>query len=98
MSTHSFDIDGFNIDGWRQHANCKGIATDLFYLERGCSAHDIKAAKAVCNNCTVIKQCLDYAVENFETVGIWGGTSEVERRSMRRNNKIINILEINHNQ
>lgn len=93
MNVHDFDLDE-----WRQHANCKGVATDLFYLERGCSANDIRAAKAVCGKCPVIKQCLDYAVENFETIGIWGGTSEVERRSMRRNNRISNTVQISYNK
>jgi len=32
----------------------------------------------------VISECLDYALVNFERCGIWGGTSERERRRLRR--------------
>jgi WhiB family redox-sensing transcriptional regulator len=90
------DIHSFDANEWRQHANCKGIATDIFYPERGCSIHDVNAAKAICNECPVIKQCLDYAIENYEIIGIWGGTSQFERRFMRRANRISNVVEMSY--
>jgi len=37
-------------------------------------------AKDVCSRCPVVDDCLEYAVGIRETHGIWGGTSEVERR------------------
>jgi WhiB family redox-sensing transcriptional regulator len=37
-------------------------------------------AKAICGGCAVRGQCLKFAVERGEAHGIWGGTSESERR------------------
>lgn len=42
-----------------------------------------KHAKRICAVCPVIKECLEYALEN-EEVGIWGGTSARERSKMRK--------------
>jgi WhiB family redox-sensing transcriptional regulator len=32
----------------------------------------------------VKKECLDFAIETNQDCGIWGGTSEDERRQIRR--------------
>ena len=66
---------------WTEEANCKGADADLFFPERGAST---RKAKAVCRACTVQDQCLEYAVENSEKFGIWGGLSERERRRIKR--------------
>jgi len=45
-------------------------------------------AKAICEACSVIDECREYALENGEQHGIWGGLNEVERREIlnRRRN------------
>jgi WhiB family redox-sensing transcriptional regulator len=37
-------------------------------------------AKAICDLCAVRGQCLKFALQRGEAHGIWGGTSESERR------------------
>jgi len=37
-------------------------------------------AKAICDLCAVRGQCLEFALQRGEAHGIWGGTSESERR------------------
>ncbi|MGD2044020.1 MAG: WhiB family transcriptional regulator, partial [Acidimicrobiia bacterium] len=44
----------------------------------------LEKAKAVCSVCPVIEDCLQYALETNQRSGIWGGTSEKERKSLRR--------------
>ena len=44
-------------------------------------------AKALCSSCEVQEPCLEYALK-FEPLGIWGGTTEVEREFMRREKNI----------
>ena len=73
----------YDRDGWREHANCKGIDPNLFHPERGSNGFDMATAKNVCAGCTVRQDCLDYALDNFEMIGIWGGTTERERRRIR---------------
>ncbi|HEX2050958.1 MAG TPA: WhiB family transcriptional regulator [Actinomycetota bacterium] len=66
---------------WQTNARCAEVDPEIFFPERGGSS---KAARAVCNECTVRMQCLEYALNNKEQFGIWGGTSERERRKLRR--------------
>lgn len=66
---------------WQEFANCLGVDPDLFFPERGAST---KEAKAVCRGCVVRDECLEFALENAEKFGIWGGMSERERRRLRR--------------
>ena len=66
---------------WQLQANCLGVHPDLFFPDRGASA---RQAKAVCKGCAVREQCLEYALDNGENYGVWGGTTERDRRRIRR--------------
>ena len=66
---------------WQANARCSEVDPEIFFPERGGSS---KAARAVCNKCDVRMQCLEYALNNKEQFGIWGGTSERERRKLRK--------------
>ena len=46
-----------------------------------------KEAKAVCAECPYKIRCLEYAIKYHE-IGIWGGTTERERRAISRNRLI----------
>ncbi len=71
---------------WRLEAACRSVDSDLFFpLGRTGAAEDqIAAAKGVCWQCPVREQCLHYAVATHQQDGIWGGTSEEERRTLRK--------------
>jgi WhiB family redox-sensing transcriptional regulator len=71
---------------WVAKANCLGIETSLFYPDRGSEkAHD---AKNVCYGCAVREECLSYALKIGERYGIWGGTSERQRKKIRRSTRL----------
>lgn len=63
-----------------KRAACQGVDPDLFFPERGAS---VVEAKKVCDSCPIQKECLEYALAVNEKHGIWGGTSERERRRIR---------------
>ncbi len=44
----------------------------------------IERAKAICSICPVTASCLEYALETNQRNGTWAGTTEDERRSLRR--------------
>lgn len=71
---------------WRERAACLHEDPELFFPigNSGPTLAQIHAAKAVCRRCPVVQQCLDWAVEVGHVEGIWGGTTESERRAMRR--------------
>ncbi|MEO8322540.1 MAG: WhiB family transcriptional regulator [Actinomycetota bacterium] len=66
---------------WQERARCHEVEPEIFFPERGGSS---KAARSVCSQCKVREECLEYALNNKEQFGIWGGTSERERRRLRR--------------
>lgn len=68
-------------EAWRSQANCRG-KTKLFYPKVG-GTRQAQAAQAICRGCAVREQCLDYALENREMFGVWGGLTEPERRRLR---------------
>jgi WhiB family redox-sensing transcriptional regulator len=72
---------------WQRQANCMGVDPDLFFPERGASTRE---AKEVCRGCVVRAECLEYALQNSEKFGIWGGLSERERRRIRRARSLAN--------
>ncbi|WP_081747557.1 WhiB family transcriptional regulator [Arthrobacter sp. Br18] len=67
--------------GWQSDALCAQTDPEAFFPEKGGSTRD---AKKVCGSCMVKSECLEYALENDERFGIWGGLSERERRRLRK--------------
>ena len=50
----------------------------------GPAIEQIEAAKRVCRACEAIEPCLEFALATNQESGIWGGTSEEERRKLRK--------------
>jgi WhiB family redox-sensing transcriptional regulator len=73
-------------DSWRDRALCRDTDPELFFPigTTGTALHAIDYAKRVCEQCSVTQECLDFALETNQDSGIWGGLSEEERRSIRR--------------
>lgn len=66
---------------WQSDALCAQTDPEAFFPEKGGSTRE---AKRICESCEVRAECLQYALENDERFGIWGGMSERERRRLRR--------------
>jgi WhiB family redox-sensing transcriptional regulator len=73
------------IQPWYEQAACRGTNADCFFPEKGGST---RAAKRICQTCQVTAECLDYALDNDERFGIWGGLSERERRRLKRRHRV----------
>lgn len=72
---------------WRERAACLRVDDpDLFFPIgiSGLTLAQVDEAKAVCHRCPVMEQCLNWALYGGHVEGIWGGTTESERRAMRR--------------
>lgn len=70
-----------NALSWQTDALCSQTDPEAFFPEKGGSTRD---AKRVCTSCDVRGECLEYALQNDERFGIWGGLSERERRKLKR--------------
>jgi hypothetical protein len=86
-----------------QRVKCKGL-TDFFYPNKPSS--EVTQAKAVCNGldgnppCPMRHICLQHAIDFHEAYGVWGGTSERDRRKIQRarnrykNRRIYNLEDV----
>lgn len=77
---------GFDRPDWQAHAACKGCDPELFFSTRG-DTTPVEEARAVCVECPVRWSCANYALDNWEKHGMWGGLSERQRRPIRSNRK-----------
>src|SRR2546430_5780653 len=71
---------------WVRRARCKDEDPELFFPigTSGPAAVQIEMAKAVCCQCSVKGECLEWALGTNQDAGVWGGLSEDERRAVRR--------------
>ena len=61
-------------------AVCRHVGADQFVL-----MHPGRTPRRrLCGDCPVRAECLEYAMAEPDLVGTWGGTSERERRALRR--------------
>ena len=72
---------------WVNDAECRGQPLEWWFpMEFNKQASNIKTAKAICRQCPVREDCLEYAMSYPHTYmslpGIWGGLTEAERRQL----------------
>ena len=68
---------------WRARAACRDIDTSWFFPDSEVNA-DVAPALAVCASCPVREECLEFALTTRQDDGVWGGTTEAERKRIRR--------------
>ena len=70
----------------RSKAACLTVDPELFFPigNTGSAITQVAEAKAVCRACEVAGVSLQWAIDNTQDSGVWGGMSEEERRSLKR--------------
>ena len=76
---------GQGSETWQLDAACRGPQSSVFFPPSHAERKEEKIsreirAKAICDQCHVRANCLDYAIRIREPHGIWGGLNEVERK------------------
>ncbi|MHB8465885.1 MAG: WhiB family transcriptional regulator [Acidimicrobiales bacterium] len=66
---------------WMAAGNCASMAPSTFFPSDGVG---VDVARKICAGCPVKGLCLEYALLNRIDHGVWGGTSERERRRILR--------------
>lgn len=69
---------------WMQHGECRNYPAGAFFPSDGVG---VDSARKICVDCKVRAECLEYALENRIDHGVWGGTSERERRRILRSRR-----------
>ena len=62
---------------WMEDGICRNLNPDTFFPSDGVG---VEVAKRICATCPVVNTCLEFALENRIDHGVWGGTSERQRR------------------
>ncbi|WP_332113182.1 WhiB family transcriptional regulator [Rhodococcus opacus] len=74
---------------WQRRARGRSVDTDFFFScdGEGCGARARRerAAKQICHHCPVQHECCNHAIA-FGESGVWGGTSETDRRTSSYSN------------
>lgn len=68
-----------------EQAACKGLPDELMFPTQG-EITTVEGAKLVCASCVIVSECLEDNL--MMAYGIVGGTSERERRAIRRQRKL----------
>jgi WhiB family redox-sensing transcriptional regulator len=80
------------VESWSDLSACRGMDPEIFFPAKG---KDIVIRKklplAICRICPVNAECRDYAVSRYEKVGIWAGTTEHERRKLKRTAQVARV-------
>ena len=81
IRTHDWDANS-----WRRRGACQDSSPDLFFPigTTGLALDQIEAAQMVCAACPARAECLEFALATNQEAGIWGGTTEEERRKLRK--------------
>ena len=73
---------------WQFQGLCRTTNPDIFFHpegERGPSRRRREArAKAICEQCPVLRECREHALAVHEPYGVWGGMTEEERDEVYR--------------
>lgn len=75
---------------WMQAALCRDQRPSFFFPSDGAG---VEAARRLCGNCSVKVACLEYALVERIDHGVWGGTSERERRRILRRRRVAALEE-----
>ena len=71
-------------ENWQDRAMCAQTDPDAFHPARG-ERGVVATAKRICRMCDVTAECLESALKRpSPPAGVWGGTTEGERRTLRR--------------
>jgi WhiB family redox-sensing transcriptional regulator len=70
---------------WMAQGKCREVPPAVFFPNDGVG---VDAARRICADCPVKAPCLEYALLNRIDHGVWGGTSERERRRIARQRRL----------
>ena len=70
---------------WMERGKCRVIPPETFFPSDGVG---VDIARRICADCPVKEPCLEYALRNGIDHGVWGGTSERERRRIARRRRL----------
>lgn len=82
----TWETNGGEMDtSWMAQGLCRFEPPSTFFPSDGVG---VETAKRICASCPVKEPCLEYALEHRIDHGVWGGTSERQRRRILKKRKL----------
>jgi WhiB family transcriptional regulator, redox-sensing transcriptional regulator len=75
---------------WMASGLCRLEPPATFFPSDGVG---VEIAKKICETCAVKEPCLEYALHHRIDHGVWGGTSERQRRRMLKKRRLDVVCE-----
>lgn len=66
---------------WMSGGACRGLELEVFFVDDE-AAEPSASVFAICDHCPVKARCLDWALTNRVSHGVWGGTTPKQRRKL----------------
>jgi hypothetical protein len=66
-----------------EQANCLGVDPELFFPNGAINPQTEKTLRRICVNCSVWRECYDYAMA-YRVDGFWAGTTYQNREALRK--------------
>lgn len=76
---------------WMKDGECRNFPASAFFPSDGVG---VDTARAICATCKVKEPCLEYALTYRIDHGVWGGTSERERRRILKRRRHESTVEV----
>jgi WhiB family transcriptional regulator, redox-sensing transcriptional regulator len=70
---------------WMAEGLCRNYPPAAFFPSDGVG---VDRARKICGGCPVADTCLEYALDNRIDHGVWGATSERERRRILKRRRL----------
>jgi WhiB family transcriptional regulator, redox-sensing transcriptional regulator len=70
---------------WMAQGLCAEKHPSIFFPSDGVG---VEKARKICNECPMPTHCLEYALRNRIDHGVWGGTSERQRRRILKERRV----------
>jgi WhiB family redox-sensing transcriptional regulator len=67
---------------------CANVDPDIFFPDTSNANTLIKQARAICAACPFRVDCAEYAISEPMIKGVWGGTTEIDRRRIRHRRRL----------
>ncbi len=71
------------IQEWMARAECANHDPEIFFPPGPSAHHHIARARSICRTCPVVIECRAAVMADPRIAGIWGGTTESERSTLR---------------
>lgn len=62
---------------------CAQVGSSIFFPDKEDNPVDASYAKSICAKCKHQTECAEWAIENLEMFGIWGGLAPRQRQIIR---------------